>query len=199
MKGLILKDLYMIKAYFRTYLRLIFGFIVLSSFSKESAFMYFYPMILAGSMPFSFFAYDDRSRWNQYCDTLPVSRKTVVSSRYIITLLFVGAVFLLTAAFQLFSPYFSLQTYTANLSVLIVMGLLTPTVLMPLTFRVGVEKGRLFYYLIIGSFCAISVMTASSPITIQTSLPLVLLPIVSILLFILSWPLSVRIYEQKEL
>lgn len=196
MKGLLLKDLYMVKAYFRTYLILIVGFIFFSTFSAKIDFMYFYPMILAGSTPFSLIAYDERSRWNQYCDTLPVSRKTAVSSRYIMTLIFVGAVFLLTAILQLFSPHFSPETYTANLSVLIVMGLLTPTVLLPLIFRFGVEKGRLFYYFIIGAFCALSIGAANAPVDLQ--IPPLLLPAVSVVLFILSWIISIKIYKKKE-
>ena len=196
MKGLLVKDLCMIKSYFRTYFLLIIGFIVFSSFSSENAFMFYYPVILAGTLPFSLMSYDERSRWSQYCDTLPVSRKTVVSSRYIMTLVLFLAVFLLTAAAQLFSPYFSPASYAANFSILVVMGLLTPTVLLPLALHFGVEKGRLFYYFIIGAFCALSIGAASAPIDLK--IPPLLLPAVSLVLFGISWMISIKIYEKKE-
>ena len=92
------------------------------------------------------------------------------------------------------------ESYVLNLSLLIVIGLLTPTVLLPLTFRFGVEKGRLFYYFIIGSFCALSVTAANiSELAGKVSaVPVFVLPIAVIILFILSWLLSIRIYERKE-
>ena len=200
MKGLILKDLYMVKAYLRAFLILMAGFIVMSAFSAENAFFLFYPAILAGSMPFTLIAYDERSKWNQYCGVLPVSRKAVVSARYIIALGFFLAVFILTAILQLFSPIFTPQSYAANLCLLVVMGLLTPTVLLPLTFRFGVEKGRLFYYVIIGVFCALSATAANISdfyVRLPTA-PLFILPVLTLVLFAVSWLISIRIYERKE-
>ena len=201
MKGLILKDLYMVKSYLRAFLILMVAFVLLSTFSQDNAFFLFYPIILAGSMPFTLIAYDERSKWNQYCTALPVSRKAIVSARYIIALLFFLAVFVLAALLQPFSPAFTPEGYTLTLSLLVVMGLLTPTILLPLTFRFGVEKGRLFYYVIIGAFCALSA-TASDISKLfgkVSSAPILLLPIVVIILFALSWLLSIRIYQHKEI
>ncbi|MBR4869302.1 MAG: ABC-2 transporter permease [Oscillospiraceae bacterium] len=200
MKGLILKDLYMTKAYLRAFVILMVGFIFLSAFSAENAFFLFYPAILAGTIPFSLIAYDERSKWNQYCETLPVSRKTVVSARYIVALGFFFAVFLLTAIIKPFSPAFSFESYISDLCLLLTMGLLTPTVLLPLVFRFGVERGRLFYYIIIGVFCALSVTAADiSHLTGSfRGVPLFLLPLVTLVLFALSWLISIRIYERKE-
>ena len=200
MKGLILKDLYMAKSHLRFFILLIFGFVLLATFSSENTFFLFYPAILAGTVPFSLLAYDEQSKWNQYCATLPVSRKTIVSARYVTACIFFFPVLLLIALLQPFSPSFHAESYVLNLSLLIVMGLLTPTVLLPLTFRFGVDKGRLFYYFIIGSFCALSVTAANiSELAGKVSaVPVFVLPIAVIILFILSWLLSIRIYERKE-
>ena len=201
MKGLILKDLYMVKSYLRVFLILIVAFTLLSAFSAENAFFLFYPVILAGTIPFSLLAYDERSKWNQYCDALPVSRKTAVSARYIISCIFFLPVFLLIALLQRISPAFQPETYVFNLSLLVVMGLLTPTILLPLTFRFGVEKGRLFYYFIIGAFCALSAAAAdiSQLFSNFSSTPFFLLPVVTVALFALSWLISIRIYQRKVL
>ncbi len=201
MKGLILKDLYMAKSYLRVFLILIVAFTLLSAFSAENAFFLFYPVILAGTIPFSLLAYDERSKWNQYCDALPVSRKTAVSARYIISCIFFLPVFLLIALLQRISPAFQPETYVFNLSLLVVMGLLTPTILLPLTFRFGVEKGRLFYYFIIGAFCALSAAATdiSQLFSNLSSTPFFLLPVVTVALFALSWLISIRIYQRKVL
>ena len=153
MKGLILKDLYMAKSHLRFFILLIFFFFLLATFSSENTFFLFYPAILAGTVPFSLLAYDEQSKWNQYCATLPVSRKTIVSARYVTACIFFFPVLLLIALLQPFSPSFHAESYVLNLSLLIVIGLLTPTVLLPLTFRFGVEKARMTMIFLIAAVC----------------------------------------------
>ena len=96
MKGLILKDLYMTVHYFRKFLFILILFLGLGFADGENLFMVFYPGLLATMIPVNLLAYDERSRWDIYCGTLPVSRDKVVSAKYLLELILLGVVYLLT-------------------------------------------------------------------------------------------------------
>lgn len=67
MKGLLLKDWYMMKKYCRAYLLIAVVFIAVSLFSNDNMFFVFYPCLLCGMIPVNLLAYDERSRW---CNTV---------------------------------------------------------------------------------------------------------------------------------
>ena len=86
MKGLLLKDWYMVKTYCRAYLLIAVVFIALSFFSDNNMFFVFYPCLLCGMIPVNLLAYDERSRWTQYSGTLPYTKTQIVSGKYLIGL-----------------------------------------------------------------------------------------------------------------
>ena len=84
MKGLLLKDWYMMKKYCRYYLFVSIGFIILSMMSSGNMFFIFYPCLLAGMIPVNLLGYDERSRWTEYVGTLPYTKTQIVSAKYLI-------------------------------------------------------------------------------------------------------------------
>ena len=106
MKGLILKDLYMAKRYFRIYFVLMLVFCALS-FVYDNAFISAYPMVLMAMVPINLLAYDENFRWDRYCCALPCSRAQCVSAKYLIVIIFFAAVLLLTAGVQLLRIVFN--------------------------------------------------------------------------------------------
>ena len=58
MKGLILKELYMVKSYCKMHLLLLLGFGVLGILDGENAFFLLYPAVMAGTIPMTLLAYD---------------------------------------------------------------------------------------------------------------------------------------------
>ena len=87
MKGLLLKDWYMVKKYCRAYLLIAIVFIAISFFSNDNMFFVFYPCLLCGMIPVNLLAYDERSHWMQYSGTLPYTKTQIVSGKYLIGLL----------------------------------------------------------------------------------------------------------------
>ena len=87
MKGLLLKDLYMMKSYCRSYLLIAVVFTAVSLIGKDNMFFMFYPCLLCGMIPVNLLAYDERSRFIRYGDTLPYKRAQIVSAKYLIGLL----------------------------------------------------------------------------------------------------------------
>ena len=86
---------------------------------------------------------------------------------------------------------------------LLPVGLVGPAVLLPVIFRLGVEKGRIFYYVLVGLVAASAVIFSSgqSPEipTAQVQLPGLALVLGSLVLFALSWGLSIVLYQRREL
>ena len=86
---------------------------------------------------------------------------------------------------------------------LLPMGLVGPAILMPVIFRLGVEKGRLFYFVLVGAVCAAAVIFSSgqNPVNpaARIALPGWITILVSLAIFLLSWPLSIALYKKREL
>jgi len=100
MKGLLLKEWYMMKKYCKAYLLSSVVFIAVSLFSSDSLFFVFYPCLLCGMIPVYLLAYDERSRWMQYSGTLPYTKAQIVCGKYLIGLLAQLVSFVATAVAQ---------------------------------------------------------------------------------------------------
>ena len=90
MKGLLLKDYYMLLKYCRPYALIVLIFGVCSLADGGNLFMLAYPAVLCGINSVSLVAYDEKSRWQQYCETMPYTRKQVVDSKYLMSFLLIA-------------------------------------------------------------------------------------------------------------
>lgn len=208
MKGLILKDLYMTKKYFRNYLFIMILFLGLSFASEENLFVVFYPGLLATMIPVNLLAYDERSHWDMYCGTLPVTRDMVVSAKYLMELMLLGLVYVLTGAVQVVrmvvNQEFYWQSFLVLMSLLWMVYFFAGSITLPFMFKLGVEKGRMAYYVMIGVICggsAISGMAFAENLqsTIPFSALLILGCVLAAAVFAGSWYLSIRFYRKREL
>ncbi len=205
MIGLLRKDLYMTWAYCRSFVVILGVFLGVGLVNGENSFFVVYPMIIGMMLPVSIISYDERFKWHIACDALPCSRAQAVSSKYILTLLLVGLVFVLTMLIQgiRLSRAGALAQLWELPGMLLPVGLVGPAVLLPVIFRLGVEKGRIFYYVLVGLVAAAAVIFSSgqSPEipTAQVQLPGLALVLGSLVLFALSWGLSIALYQRREL
>lgn len=92
MKGLLLKDYYMLLKYCRPYALIVLIFGACSLADGGNLFMLAYPAVLCGINSVSLLAYDEKSRWQQYCETMPYTRKQVVDSKYLLSFTYCWAV-----------------------------------------------------------------------------------------------------------
>ena len=208
MKGLLLKDWYMMRKYCRSYLILGIGFLLLSVMDTSNMFFCFYPCLLFGMIPVNLLAYDERSRWVQYSGTLPYTRTQIVSGKYLIGLSAQTAMLLLTGIAQGIRMAIdgSIHGYNilAVMLLLLIASTVTSSITLPFIFRLGVERGRAAYYVMVGLICGISVLMSGlleGPLQaeIQPNLVLVLLAVVGVGIYALSWYLSVVFYRKREL
>lgn len=208
MKGLLLKDLYMMKKHLRSWIFMMVFFIIAACVSPDATFFVFYPCMLSGMIPVSLLGYDERGKWDVYAGTLPCSKAQMVSAKYLIGLMVHGAVLILTAVGQAISmtvlDTFFWSEYLALLGMLVMLGLVSTAMTMPFMFKLGVEKGRLAYYVMVGLICGCSavlpkVMSPDLTAQVPFNAALAIAVAVVIGLYILSWRLSIRFYEKREL
>lgn len=207
MKGLIIKDLYMTAKYCRSNIIISFLFLLLSLASPDNLFFTFYPAMLGGMIPTNILAYDERSRWIQYSDTLPYSRAQIVSGKYIIGLIAQGTIIvsigIAHAAVMISNGTFSTEAFGVFMMLILTMSLISSSINLPFMFKYGVEKGRLAYYVMVGVVCGGSV-AASQLMTESTAQEINLfgvLPIVCLIgigIYALSWYFSVVFYKKRE-
>ena len=201
MKGLILKDLYMIKKYCMMLILMVIIFAVVSAVNDGAIFTV-YPVMLAGLVPSTLIAYEERAKWDVYSSILPVKKSDIVIEKYIVSLGgILGAVILVCAAHSVklaAAGVFSLSALFSFSVVLISVSMIGPVIVLPFTFGLGLEKGRLVYYFAVGAVCAMAVIMSS------VELPSISIPSIIVLLFDAavvagSAFVSVKLYEKREL
>jgi len=208
MKGLLLKDWYMMKNYCRSYLLIAAVFIAVSLFNNDNLFFVFYPCLLCGMLPINLLGYDERSRWTQYSGTMPYTKAQIVSAKYLIGLLAQASILFVTGITQgikmIMTDNFVLGDFTVLMLLLLTIATLTSSIPLPFIFKLGVEKGRTAYYIMIGFVCGASVLASSIlrgqlVSEMQPNLVLALLAAAGIGVYILSWYLSVVFFKKREI
>lgn len=207
MKGLIFKDFYMIMKYCRSLIFIMIVFLAVSCFSNDNTFFIIYPTLLAGLIPVSLISYDEREKWNIYSATLPYTKAQIVSSKYLIGLFLELAVSFLSAVVQAYHMVtvgsFVWNDYLISVFSVSVAGIIGPSLLLPFIFKFGAEKGRIAYYVVIGVLFAVGAAAAESgfmiPEQFMSEWMLAVMAVAVIVLYAISWGLSVLFYRKREL
>ncbi len=217
MKGLLLKDLYMARKYCRSYLFIVGAFTIIAIVAPflegengSTLFLSAYPILLAGIIPVNLIAYEEKSKWSQYAGIFPYTKKELVSVKYLDMLMALGIALVLAALSQgvnlLVTGSFRLEVYALILAGFLVMGLISPCILLPVIFWLGTEKGRVVYFAVVGLFfggVAVSKLLLKDDDTLLLATGekngLLLGLAAGVLLMLgLSWRLSVWFCEKKE-
>lgn len=211
MKGLLLKDGYQTVSQMKTmYLTVAVVLVVwMFSTSDSYAFPISYAAIFLGVLPVNLLGYDQNSGWVEYSLTLPVSKKVLVAEKYLVGLLCAAASVVISG---LFAVILSLRKGAAlDGTALFFVGngvntiLLMNGISLPLMYRFGAEKARMIYILTFAGFGALSAGGGALVDEFQTngrfqaSIGLgAALFVVVLVLYVLSWRLSVQWYGKYK-
>lgn len=151
MKGLILKDLYLLKGLGKQF-GLVFGFLILWSFMiKSFNFLIIYCVIMCGSLVMSTMSYDESVSFNKFALTMPINIKTLVRAKYVLVLLMLLAAAGIGTLLNLFLSSFWNDSQKAfewsGIAAVVAMFMVVTGVSLPVMFKVGVEKARYVYIL----------------------------------------------------
>ena len=184
---------------------IVFSFVQSNTISAMS----FISIMIGGNFSMLPFSYDNYSKWNEYQYAFPVSKKTVVCSRYLFGLVLFGICLLLNVVglllvqieILLFTrPYapITIQYVSAEILPLFFIPIMQ-AISFPLMYRFGAEKGRLYVICAIAVIIAIvmSVMKIWGGEIITYSSVLITLASMAVVLYVLSMLLSICIEKKK--
>ena len=203
MKGLILKDIYNLKKQYRILLLMIAFYAVYSLFTEDAGFVTGILSMMMVMLTISSFDYDERSKWEKYALTMPVSRTDLVLSKYLLGFLLAVAAFIFNLIFLLVAPTEQKPEALPVAAAICGISLFFLFVMLPVLFKFGVEKGRMLMLLIF------FVPTGAIVLLSKTELPSIseqfmrLLPWLCIVFLIIiafvSVQISLSVYRKKEM
>jgi len=201
--GLMLKDLLNLRPMTKTLvvMFLIFGVIFIPMGNVMT--VYFLLMIFAALLPMTSLSMDDMAKWDRYALTMPVTRKDIVRSKYLMTIMFFGVSIVISGIIAAVSYYLMPETATPFWFIVLVgaLGLFYGLLLFPLLYKFGSEKAR---YLMFVLMAVIGILLVGWFALFGESLNgnlliyIMITAVVSIAAFIASYFVSVRLYEKKE-
>ena len=213
MKGLILKDLLNLRKNLKTIIIMCLFYTLLFS-TLNPTFLSGMITILFAMQILTTFSYDDYSKWNMYALSLPITKKQLVLSKYILGISFIifGGVFsfILTSLLSLFKGSFILGDLVASIIGSTGIMILMILILLPLIFKYGVERSRIMLLaifaiptvliLIISKVLALTGIPFPSEEQLNALLPVIC--IIATLILIagsyVSYMTSVKIVTKKE-
>lgn len=207
MRGLLLKDLYNMWKYCKSFLLIILVFTGMSFVNEGNAFYVFYPIIMISLIPISLLAYDEREHWDAYCMTLPVKRNTCVSVKYIESLtggIVMALVTMTITVIQGHTPM-NLGTVGENVIMMIAIALIPPAIILPINFLLGTTKARISQIVVVAILVGCSsIFVIEEDITwlgeiMNSSAFTGILLAAAVAIFTVSWRVSLIFYSKRDI
>ena len=215
MLGFVLKDFLVLRKNILYYLAflVIYGFLAVTGVFPYSVLAGL--VALVGMMlPMSSFAFDDQARWEKFAASTPAGRRGVVQGKYLFALLNTAAATVLVGVSL--TAMSLLKTVEAEVwwEPLAVVGvcacvtLLLDSLILPFLLKYGAEKTRMLSILIFAAVFGGMALLAflvehdfhlPAPSPLVVTLAPVLLAVGSAAALAVSYAVSVRLYEKKEL
>ena len=217
-KGLIIKDLLQLKTYRKTLLIFIIIFVLTSTTQEKSTSVIGVLTLMLtlgfGMFGVASFSYDESAKADRYILTLPLTKKEVVLSKYVLISI---ATLIGNLLGMVISIIIALITYheVPNISEILLLSSVSllgigimEAIQIPCIYKWGAEKRRLLVFAIYAIFILLiggvlfigkdifNEMPNSLEITIKI-LPIILILLVIIIYFI-SYKISCKIYNKKE-
>ena len=198
MKGLLYKDLLSLRQFRAMALIIVAG--VLSSFySGQVDMVATLCIILTATIPISLLGLEEKARWNTVALTLPVSRPVLAGEKYLFGLgtLLTGTGLAIGLGMAVI-PGAGYETVTLC-AALFCFGIIIQSVMLPLVFRFGMEKGQLFTMGLLFLLAAGLVVLVGNGWLALSGTLFWILPIAAAIVWGLSLFLSVRLIKGLDL
>lgn len=210
LKGLLLKDLLILKKGLLLGISMLVFYGVLGMSSGDVSSMSSYFLLLFSIISVSSYSLDEQARWMPYALTT-TNRTKLVQSKYLLAfiMLFLGFIcsFVLTLLPQITQSGTLVLTISPITWGALYVGLLFNFILLPIVFKLGSENSRIIMFALMALPTILIVILSknnSLPTIDQTTLEsliryLPFIGVISILLFgILSYSISLKIVKKKD-
>lgn len=204
MKGLLIKDFYLMMKTCRMYFLMILIFFVLAVVIPERSAIYLYDAIFMGMLSHTLLSLEDRDGSDKYYLICPYSRKQIVIEKYILSAILIAVISAVIAVLELIKKT-DISEIMLILSLVAAVGIIFPSISMPIMFKYGYAKGKIVFIClgaligICGAFFVNTTSFFSGALaqSINGFLPLILI-VGSVLIFVLSCLISVRLFKKRE-
>lgn len=206
MKGLILNQIYTMRKVSVLYAAILAAYYLLGVFGKGLFGIQIFAVFFSAMLIINSFSYEEKCGWSMYVNVLPVSRKQIVLSKYLLAFIFIGAV---TAGGAFLQALVNIKNHAGIgnglwVSAAAFLGAsFFLSILVPLLFKLGTEKSRAAMVIIfLIPFCAVMFIEKAglkfhlTSEVIKTTLPFLAVGI--ILMLAASVFMAIHIYEGKE-
>ena len=205
MLGLVKKDLLLMKTNAKSLL-VIFIIYLLMAINGNFDIVVMLPLFMMVLL-ISTFGYDEYNNWDAYVNALPVGRKNIILSKYLTSaILLVGSSIISCIIAYVLTFFYEKSDISHSLSYIggCLCGMLIAISLMyPLIFKYGSQKGRIAgFVLIAGSGFVLGLLskikTFSTVVNSFETYFLIAFIVLTILMLIGSYIISVKIYSKRE-
>lgn len=205
MKGLFYKECRCLWQYGKSYVLLVvifFGLAFLNNGREGiNPLWLLYPVFFVGSLPASLLSADEKDGWLVYCETLPVTRRQMVTVKYLTSAALTVAIIALVLLAALLGGQLDSPALTAMLPLLPAAGLGVPALMFPAMFKLGATKGRTVYLVTVvaaTSVCAALMVSAEAKYLLSQLHPAITAA-AALAVFAASWELAVHWFQAREL
>ncbi len=207
MKGLMIKDILNLRKNFKTTL-LVIGFFAIYAYSSNNpSYMITMVTLILSMMPLTSMAYDDMSKWDRYALAMPISKKDIVLSKYILSILLslvsILVSFIITYLFILPRSDMGRRELLLVAYIIFFISLVYVSIVLPLIYKFGVEKTRIITMCVFAiptmMVFAFYKMGLQLPSKKQLLFLLKVSPLILILILICSALFSYITYKNKDI
>lgn len=203
MKGLLIKDFLNLKGFARSATAIVALYAIISIVSATVSIVTSLVMVFCAVLPMTSASLDEVSKWNACVQCMPVTRKQVVRSKYIMVLLIgllaTGLTMVMTLLTSFRAPVDWADILLVN-SLIFCVVVAVNALTLPAMYRFGVEKARI-YIMVFFMLCMlpfILIMNNGGTLPSLDNFPLFIIPLAVAALFGASYFASVKIYTAKE-
>ena len=210
MTGLLYKELYTLRRYLNSYVAAFLMFIVLSAIMESGFYLQSMLAMSLGMLSLTGMSYDKMYGWDKMVLIMPLKRSQIVLSKYIANAVMgIVALFLSTGLGIFISNLFKMNDGWMDMcitgAVLFVVLMIIYSVLFPMIYKFGVEQTRIYMagvvaLMLIGFITLIDKLPKSILLFIEEHIAMcgVIFGGVGCVCYIISYIVSVKIYEKKE-
>ena len=210
MKGLFIKEIISTFKCNKISVIIIPIFAIFGILNKQNMFLMILPALFS-MLPLGQMTYDELSHWDRYVQCMPVDKKKIVSSKYamVIAMSAISAVIIGIVMIAINAKTGGGMNEVVFMIICsLLIGVSVPSISIPINLKFGTAKGRIIYLILVGAICGIvpSIIISDSiklsKIMAELFSNTGIFCAVSIAAFavilLISWFISVKIYEAKE-
>ena len=201
MKGLLIKDYYTLLRQMKLFLVILVFFTMMPGFSGAA-----FAVVYSALLPVTALAYDERSGWDKLAAMMPYKSSQIVLSKYLLGYTCMVGAMVLSTVMQYIYSIIRHTAFSGDIIAEIVGSACAASLLLafnlPIMFKMGVEKGRMIFFMIT-AVIVVAVMALADKLegfldTASAATPqLMIILLMVAILNVLSIMISTRIYDKK--